>query len=40
MIDPGNMVKANDTALTTIVSLDPMYAYFDVDERRCCRSAG
>ena len=33
MIDPGNMVKANDTALTTIVSMDPMYAYFDVDER-------
>ena len=33
LIDPGNMVKANDTALTTIVSMDPMYAYFDVDER-------
>jgi RND family efflux transporter MFP subunit len=33
MIDPGNMVKANDTVLTTIVSMDPMYAYFDIDER-------
>ena len=33
LIDPGNMVKADDTILTTIVSLDPMYAYFDIDER-------
>jgi RND family efflux transporter MFP subunit len=33
LIDPGNMVKADDTALTTIVTQDPMYAYFDVDER-------
>jgi RND family efflux transporter MFP subunit len=32
-IDPGNMVKADETALTTIVSLDPVYAYFDLDER-------
>ena len=32
-IDPGNMVKADETALTTIVSLDPIYAYFDFDER-------
>ncbi|MEI8371363.1 MAG: efflux RND transporter periplasmic adaptor subunit [Planctomycetota bacterium] len=33
MIDPGNMVRANDTPLTSIVSLDTMYAYFDIDER-------
>jgi len=33
MVDPGNMVKADETALTTIVSLDPMYVYFDIDER-------
>lgn len=33
MIDPGNMVKANDTPLTSIVTLDKMYIYFDVDER-------
>jgi RND family efflux transporter MFP subunit len=33
MIDPGNLVKADDTVLTTIVSLDPVYAYFDLDER-------
>jgi RND family efflux transporter MFP subunit len=32
-IDPGNLVKGDDTILTTIVSLDPMYAYFDLDER-------
>ena len=32
MIDPGNMVKADETPLTTVVSLDPIYAYFDVDE--------
>jgi RND family efflux transporter MFP subunit len=33
----GNLVSAGDqtpgTQLTTIVSVDPMYAYFDVDER-------
>jgi RND family efflux transporter MFP subunit len=33
MVDPGNLVKADDTLLTTIVSLDPIHAYFDVDER-------
>ena len=33
LIDPGNLVKADETTLTTIVSLDPMYVYFDVDER-------
>jgi RND family efflux transporter MFP subunit len=33
MVDPGNLVKADDTTLTSIVSLNPMYVYFDVDER-------
>jgi RND family efflux transporter MFP subunit len=33
MMDPGNIVKADDTVLTTIVALSPVYAYFDVDER-------
>ncbi len=28
----GNLVKADDTLLTTIVSVDPMYFYFDIDE--------
>ena len=37
MIDPGNMVKANETPLTTIVALDTMYVYFDVDERTTIR---
>jgi RND family efflux transporter MFP subunit len=32
-IDPGNLVKEDDTILTRIVSLDPMYVYFDIDER-------
>ena len=39
MIDPGNLVKADDTLLTTIVSLDPMYAYFNIDERTMLPSA-
>jgi RND family efflux transporter MFP subunit len=33
MLDPGNLVKADETLLTTIVSADPVYAYFDLDER-------
>jgi RND family efflux transporter MFP subunit len=32
-VDPGNLVKLDDTPLTTIVSLDPIYAYFELDER-------
>jgi RND family efflux transporter MFP subunit len=32
-VDPGNLVKADDTMLTTIVEDDKVYAYFDVDER-------
>lgn len=37
MVDPGNIVKADDTVLTTIVTQDPMYAYFDIDERSALR---
>ena len=37
MIDPGNLVKADDTMLTTIVTLDPMHASFDMDERTFLR---
>src|SRR5262249_10121018 len=37
----GNLVQAGDltggTLLTTIVSVDPMYAYFDVDEHTVLR---
>ena len=36
-VDIGNLVKADDTILTTIVRLDPMYVYFDVDERTLLR---
>jgi RND family efflux transporter MFP subunit len=32
-VDPGNLVNADSTILTTIMSENPMYAYFDVDER-------
>jgi RND family efflux transporter MFP subunit len=32
-VDPGNMVVADNTILTTMVTEDPLYAYFDVDER-------
>lgn len=35
--DPGNLVKQDDTVLTTIVALDPMYATFEVDERTLLR---
>lgn len=37
MVDPGNLVKADETTLTTIVRLDPMYVNFDVDERTVLR---
>lgn len=37
LIDPGNLVRADDTVLTRIVSQDPIYAYFDVDERTMLR---
>jgi RND family efflux transporter MFP subunit len=32
-VDPGNIVKADDTLLTGIAAVNPMYAVFDVDER-------
>lgn len=32
-ITEGNLVNADKTLLTTIVSVDPMYVYFDIDER-------
>lgn len=31
-ITPGNLVVADSTLLTTMVTVDPMYAYFGVDE--------
>ena len=32
----GNLISQDQTVLTTVVSLDPMYAYVNVDEPRCC----
>jgi RND family efflux transporter MFP subunit len=32
-VDPGNLINADNTVLTSIVAENPMYAYFDVDER-------
>ncbi len=32
-VDPGNLIIADNTLLTTVVTEDPVYAYFDVDER-------
>ena len=34
LISVGNLVQADQTLLTTIVSLDPIDFYFDIDERR------
>lgn len=33
----GNLVNQDSTLLTTVVSTDPMYGYFDVDERTMLR---
>lgn len=33
LVNEGNPVRANETVLTTIVALDPIHSYFDVDER-------
>jgi RND family efflux transporter MFP subunit len=37
LLDPGNLVRADETPLTTIVALDTLYATFDVDERTVSR---
>lgn len=33
LVTEGNLVRENETLLTTIVQLDPVYFYFDIDER-------
>jgi RND family efflux transporter MFP subunit len=38
LITTGNLVAADTTLLTTIVSQDPMYVYFDVDEPTMLRA--
>jgi len=37
MVDPGNVVKENETVLTRLVVLDPIYVVFDIDERTLLR---
>jgi RND family efflux transporter MFP subunit len=37
MVDPGNLVVADNTMLTTIVTENPIYGYFDVDEHTLLR---
>jgi multidrug efflux system membrane fusion protein len=32
LVNIGNLVQADSTQLTTVVSIDPIYAYFSVDE--------
>ncbi len=32
MVDPGNMVQANTTPLTTLIDLENLYITFDIDE--------
>ena len=33
LVSEGNLISANTTLLTTIVSMDPIHFYFDIDER-------
>ena len=37
MVDPGNLIMADDTMMTSIVSQDPLYVYFDVHEQAMLR---
>jgi RND family efflux transporter MFP subunit len=37
LVDAGNLIRADETPLATIVSINPIYAYFDVDERTLLR---
>jgi RND family efflux transporter MFP subunit len=36
-VDAGNVVRADETQLAILVSADPIYAYFDLDERSLLR---
>lgn len=33
LLDVGNLVKADDTLLATVVTREPLHVYFDIDER-------
>jgi RND family efflux transporter MFP subunit len=36
-LDPGNLVKADETDLSTLVQTTPIYVYFEIDERTALR---
>ena len=36
--DPGNLIKQDDTILNTLVTVDPIHAYFAVDSRTVLRA--
>lgn len=40
IVTAGNLAQADATALTTVVSLDPMYVYFESDEQSFLRYGG
>jgi RND family efflux transporter MFP subunit len=40
LVDRGTDVKADETILATVEQTDPLYAYFDVDERTMLRLVG
>jgi RND family efflux transporter MFP subunit len=37
LVDPGNLIQADMTPLANIVTQDPIYGYFDFDERTALR---
>ncbi|QEH34228.1 Multidrug resistance protein MdtE precursor [Aquisphaera giovannonii] len=37
LVDPGNLIKADETMMTTIITEDPLYVYFDVHEQAMLR---
>jgi RND family efflux transporter MFP subunit len=37
LVDPGSLVKADETILTYLVAVEPLHVYFDVDERTLLR---
>ncbi|MFL5338973.1 MAG: efflux RND transporter periplasmic adaptor subunit [Gemmataceae bacterium] len=39
LLGPGSLAKADETVLATVVSMDPLYVGFDVDERTVLRLA-
>ena len=39
LVTPGNLAQADQTLLTTVVSQDPMYVYFESDEQSFLRYA-